>query len=109
MENLPESSTEIPPPPIDFWLHPWIWAYTKLFYCFKTTKPLQINLNLELFIVSLIIYELFLFGTVYVNHRPAFGLDMNQLKWAFEVLGYKTNNTHAIDRDQLLDLLQNYG
>ncbi|XP_077995257.1 cilia- and flagella-associated protein 251-like [Glandiceps talaboti] len=50
------------------------------------------------------------FIRLYVNHRPAFGLSTDQLQRAFEILGVLDNNgTPAIDRGELLDLLQSKG
>lgn len=47
--------------------------------------------------------------TVYINHRPAFGLQPDKLAWAFDVLGFDTINGPAIDRGDLLNLLQSAG
>lgn len=48
--------------------------------------------------------------TVYINHRPVFGLEEQKLKWAFEVLGGADNEGgFSISREDLLDLLQNHG
>ena len=46
---------------------------------------------------------------VYINHRPAFGLDPERLEWAFEKLGIATPNGNAIERGDLLDMLQTKG
>ncbi len=50
--------------------------------------------------------------TVYINHRPVFGLEEQKLKWAFEVLGVANKGLEgefSISREDLLDLLQNHG
>ena len=47
--------------------------------------------------------------SVYINHRPAFGLDPMKLVKAFETLGLPTDKGNAIDRGDLLDLLQTKG
>ena len=47
--------------------------------------------------------------TVYVNHRPAFGLSPFDLQEAFNKLGMPGDEGFAIDRDRLLSLLQNKG
>ena len=47
--------------------------------------------------------------TVYVNHRPAFGLSPFDLHEAFNKLGIPGDQGFAIDRDRLLSLLQNKG
>lgn len=49
------------------------------------------------------------FIRLYINHRPAFGLDPYKLEWAFEKLGMATAEGNAIDRGDLLELLQNKG
>ncbi|XP_077862113.1 cilia- and flagella-associated protein 251-like [Saccoglossus kowalevskii] len=50
------------------------------------------------------------FIKLYVNHRPAFGLSISQLQRAFEVLGLDDGTgVPAIDRGELLDLLQSKG
>ncbi|NWS41722.1 CF251 protein, partial [Probosciger aterrimus] len=47
------------------------------------------------------------FIKLYVNHRPAFGLSMNKIRRAFQVLGYDNENgDKVIDRGDLLWLLQ---
>ncbi|KFQ43220.1 WD repeat-containing protein 66, partial [Nestor notabilis] len=47
------------------------------------------------------------FIKLYVNHRPAFGLSMNKIQRAFQVLGYDNENgDKVIDRGDLLWLLQ---
>ena len=46
---------------------------------------------------------------MYINHRPAFGLDPMKLIKAFETLGLPTDKGNAIDRGDLLDLLQTKG
>ena len=60
-----------------------------------------------LFFISLVILSINF--TVYINHRPAFGLDPMKLVKAFETLGLPTNKGNAIDRGDLLDLLQTKG
>ena len=47
--------------------------------------------------------------TVYINHRPAFGLQPDRLAWAFHTLGYSLEGMPAIDRSDLLHVLQNRG
>ena len=47
--------------------------------------------------------------TVYVNHRPAFGLSPFDLHEGFTKLGTPGDEGFAIDRDRLLTLLQNKG
>lgn len=46
---------------------------------------------------------------VYINHRPAFGLDPGKLLTAFETLGIQTSQGNAIERGDLLDMLQTKG
>ncbi|NXX17943.1 CF251 protein, partial [Podargus strigoides] len=47
------------------------------------------------------------FIKLYINHRPAFGLSMEQIQRAFQVLGYDNENgDKVIDRGDLLLLLQ---
>ena len=46
---------------------------------------------------------------VYINHRPAFGLDPSKLITAFEALGIQTPQGSAIERGDLLDMLQTKG
>ncbi|XP_018118695.1 cilia- and flagella-associated protein 251 isoform X2 [Xenopus laevis] len=47
---------------------------------------------------------------LYINHRPAFGLFMEELQWAFQVLGFTSDNEkQAINRRNLLQLLQSRG
>ena len=43
---------------------------------------------------------------MYVNHRPAFGLESEKLLQAFEQLGV---SEAAVERGELLDVLQNRG
>jgi len=40
---------------------------------------------------------------VFVNHKPAFGLQPELIRWAFDVLG------GSVERDELLQLLQTRG
>ncbi|EDO26562.1 predicted protein, partial [Nematostella vectensis] len=47
--------------------------------------------------------------SVYVNHRPAFGLSPMELHDAFNHLGEPSDEGFQINRDQLLALLQNKG
>ncbi|XP_033108511.1 cilia- and flagella-associated protein 251-like [Anneissia japonica] len=50
------------------------------------------------------------FIKLYVNHRPAFGLSVDQLHKAFEVLGLEeVDGQAAIERGDLLDILQTRG
>ncbi|XP_064647461.1 cilia- and flagella-associated protein 251-like [Lineus longissimus] len=49
------------------------------------------------------------FIKLYVNHRPAFGLSPDRLKWAFEVLGLPGDQAESIERGEMLDLLQSKG
>ncbi|ESO91649.1 hypothetical protein LOTGIDRAFT_191347 [Lottia gigantea] len=46
---------------------------------------------------------------LYVNHRPAFGLSAEKVLEAFDILGIPTNNGNAVDRGDLLDMLQSKG
>lgn len=47
--------------------------------------------------------------TVYINHRPAFGLDPHKLVHAFKTLGVPSAQGNSIERGYLLDLLQTKG
>lgn len=49
------------------------------------------------------------FIKLYINHRPAFGLSPEKLIKAFETLGLPTDKGNAIERGDLLDLLQTKG
>ncbi|XP_070205737.1 cilia- and flagella-associated protein 251-like isoform X2 [Littorina saxatilis] len=49
------------------------------------------------------------FIRLYVNHRPAFGLSPEKLQWAFDTLGVPSPAGGAIDRGELLDMLQSKG
>lgn len=49
------------------------------------------------------------FIRLYVNHRPAFGLQPEKLDMAFQVLGYPVQGMPTVDRGELLDMLQNRG
>lgn len=49
------------------------------------------------------------FVLVYINHRPAFGLSPEKLLKAFETLGMYTEKGSAIDRGDLLEMLQTKG
>nr|XP_015221480.1 PREDICTED: WD repeat-containing protein 66 [Lepisosteus oculatus]XP_015221481.1 PREDICTED: WD repeat-containing protein 66 [Lepisosteus oculatus]XP_015221482.1 PREDICTED: WD repeat-containing protein 66 [Lepisosteus oculatus]XP_015221483.1 PREDICTED: WD repeat-containing protein 66 [Lepisosteus oculatus] len=50
------------------------------------------------------------FIKLYVNHRPAFGISMNELRHAFQVLGYENENgERTLNRGELLQLLQARG
>ena len=49
------------------------------------------------------------FLSVYVNHRPAFGLSPFDLHEGFTKLGTPGDEGFAIDRNRLLTLLQNKG
>jgi len=49
------------------------------------------------------------FIKLYINHRPAFGLEPGKMERAFEVLGFPTDQGYALDRGDLLDMLQNRG
>ncbi|XP_071181145.1 cilia- and flagella-associated protein 251-like isoform X1 [Mytilus edulis] len=49
------------------------------------------------------------FIKLYINHRPAFGLDPGKLLTAFETLGIQTSQGNAIERGDLLDMLQTKG
>ena len=47
---------------------------------------------------------------VYINHRPVFGLNPDQLEQAFRVLGGPDDQGNcSVDRGHLLYLLQNKG
>ena len=48
--------------------------------------------------------------SVYINHRPVFGLEEQKLRWAFETLGIaQDDGMSSISREDILDLLQNHG
>ena len=47
--------------------------------------------------------------SVYINHRPAFGLSPEKLVKAFETLGFSTDKGVAIERGDLLEMLQTKG
>ncbi|ELU01761.1 hypothetical protein CAPTEDRAFT_143966 [Capitella teleta] len=49
------------------------------------------------------------FIQLYINHRPAFGLQPDKLAWAFETLGVTMDGLPFLDRSELLHLLQNRG
>ncbi|NWX52156.1 CF251 protein, partial [Steatornis caripensis] len=50
------------------------------------------------------------FIKLYINHRPAFGLSMKEIRRAFQVLGYDNENgDKVINRGDLLLLLQRKG
>ncbi|KAL4223798.1 Cilia- and flagella-associated protein 251 [Mactra antiquata] len=49
------------------------------------------------------------FIKLYINHRPAFGLSPEKLLKAFETLGMYTEKGSAIDRGDLLEMLQTKG
>lgn len=49
------------------------------------------------------------FIRLYINHRPAFGLSPEKLLKAFETLGMYTEKGSAIDRGDLLEMLQTKG
>ncbi|XP_068749733.1 cilia- and flagella-associated protein 251-like [Montipora capricornis] len=49
------------------------------------------------------------FIKLYVNHRPAFGISPFDLHEAFSKLGTPSDEGFALDRDDLLSLLQNKG
>ena len=65
-------------------------------------------------ITSFIANESFYFS-VYVNHRPVFGLDASEIENAFRVLaissgrGRAADGDPAVDRGYLLELLQSRG
>lgn len=46
---------------------------------------------------------------LYINHRPAFGLQVDRLLSAFQTLGLPSDQGFSIDRGELLDVLQNKG
>lgn len=46
---------------------------------------------------------------MYINHRPAFGLNHDKISWCFEVLSGKLGGDASIKRGQFLDLLQRKG
>ncbi|XP_076435189.1 cilia- and flagella-associated protein 251-like isoform X2 [Babylonia areolata] len=46
---------------------------------------------------------------LYVNYRPAFGLSLDKVNWAFHVLGLPSPDGDSLSRGQLLDLLQSRG
>ncbi len=47
--------------------------------------------------------------TVYINHRPAFGLSPGQFLQAFKALGQRSGDEYTVDRTTLLELLQEKG
>ncbi|CAI9535105.1 unnamed protein product, partial [Staurois parvus] len=50
------------------------------------------------------------FVKLYINHRPAFGLCLNELQQAFQVLGFTNEKGElAVNRGDLLQLLQTRG
>ncbi|XP_067673834.1 cilia- and flagella-associated protein 251-like isoform X2 [Haliotis asinina] len=49
------------------------------------------------------------FIKLYVNHRPAFGLSPEKILWAFDTLGIPTDQGPAIERGELLEILQSKG
>lgn len=49
------------------------------------------------------------FIKLYINHRPAFGLDPQKLVHAFKTLGVPSAQGNSIERGYLLDLLQTKG
>ncbi|XP_063313061.1 cilia- and flagella-associated protein 251 [Pelobates fuscus] len=50
------------------------------------------------------------FIQLYINHRPAFGLCMNEIQHAFQVLGFTNEKgEQSISRGELLELLQTRG
>ncbi|KAM4053992.1 cilia- and flagella-associated protein 251 isoform 2-T3 [Anomaloglossus baeobatrachus] len=50
------------------------------------------------------------FIKLYINHRPAFGVCLEELQQAFQVLGFSNDNgEQAINRGHLLQLLQTKG
>ena len=47
---------------------------------------------------------------MYINHRPAYGLEPDKLKWAFDILGVPMGDgLPAIQRGEMLDILQTKG
>ncbi|KAK6192834.1 hypothetical protein SNE40_004236 [Patella caerulea] len=49
------------------------------------------------------------FIKLYVNHRPAFGLSPDKVLEAFDILGIPTSEGCAVERGELLDILQSKG
>ncbi|XP_071110877.1 cilia- and flagella-associated protein 251-like [Haliotis cracherodii] len=49
------------------------------------------------------------FIKLYVNHRPAFGLSPEKILWAFDTLGIPTDKGPAVERGELLEILQSKG
>ena len=49
------------------------------------------------------------FIKLYINHRPAFGLSLDRLAWAFQTLGLGESEAPAIERETLLQSLQAKG
>ena len=48
--------------------------------------------------------------SVYINHRPAFGLEADKLDWVFNTLGIPIGDGKpAIERGEMLDILQKNG
>ncbi len=49
--------------------------------------------------------------TVYINHRPAFGISPAQFEEAFKTLGQRSGGSQqwTVDRPRLLELLQEKG
>jgi len=47
--------------------------------------------------------------SVYINHRPAFGLSPDKLLQAFETLGLPGDKGSSINRGDLLEMLQTKG
>ncbi|KAE8635160.1 hypothetical protein XENTR_v10002531 [Xenopus tropicalis] len=47
---------------------------------------------------------------LYINHRPAFGLFMEEIQWAFQVLGFTNGDgKQTINRGDFLQILQSRG
>ena len=71
--------------------------------------PLHKVKNESLISLAKLITIFFTLSLVYVNHRPAFGLQPEKLDVAFRVLGYPVKGIPTVDRGELLDVLQNRG
>jgi len=49
------------------------------------------------------------FIKLYINHRPAFGLSVNELTRAFKILNSQQEKPHVMNRNYLLHVLQHLG
>lgn len=83
-----------------------------ILFVFLVTVELTVNLfkvNLFLIVALNVLLVILFIRVVYVNHRPAFGLEPEQVRWAFDVLESALNSQQGIHRSDLLHLLQTRG